>query len=68
MDQPTTHPSEEPPTRHIDHLEPAQLDAHARRPVAPAALSGRTRAGLWALRVFAFIVTAMILYTFITQL
>jgi len=36
--------------------------------VAPAALSGRTRAGLWVLRVFALIVTAMILYTFITQL
>jgi len=60
--------STESPTSHIDHLEPAQLDSHTRRPVAPAVLSRRARAGLWALRVFVLIVTAMIIYTFVTHL
>jgi len=60
--------SAESPTRPIDHLEPAQLDTHTRRPLAPAVLSRRTRAGLWTLRVFVLTVTAMIIYTFVTHL
>ncbi len=67
MDLPSDHPGEAA-TRHLDYLEPGQLDAHARRPVEPAALTGPTRAGLWVLRVFVLIVTAMIIYTFVTQL
>jgi len=65
---PTARPATAAPTRHTEHLEPAQLDAHARRPVPPAALTARTRAGLWALRVFVLIVSAMVIYTFIAQL
>ena len=50
------------------YLERKQLVADRRRPVARAALSRRARAGLWALRVFCFVVSAMVIYTFATQL
>jgi len=66
MDLPSTRPGEAA-TRHVNYLEPAQLEEYARRPVEPAALTGHIRAGLWALRVFVLIVTAMIIYAFVTQ-
>ncbi len=37
-------------------LEPDQLVGDAARPVPRASLSGRTRAALWALRVFVLLV------------
>jgi len=52
----------------IAHLERDQLVAETFRPVAPARLSRRVRAGLWALRVFVVIVGAMVIYTFIARL
>jgi hypothetical protein len=36
--------------------------------VPPAPLSGRARAALWVLRIFALIVSFTVIYTFITQL
>ena len=62
----------QPPERFEDeqvtHLERDQLVAETSRPVPRAALSARTAAGLWALRVFAVLVSLMVIYTFIAQL
>jgi hypothetical protein len=45
-----------------------QFVAETSRPVPPAALGMRVKAGLWALRVFVVIVSAMVIYTFVDQL
>lgn len=62
----------QPPARTDDELvaflEPAQLVADARRPVPPARLRRSTRRALWALRVFALLVSIMVIYTFFAQL
>lgn len=62
----------QPPERagkeQVMHLERDQLVAETSRPVPRAALSSRAAAGLWALRVFAVLVSLMIVYTFIEQL
>ena len=52
----------------IMHLERDQFVAETSRPVSRAALSSRTTAALWALRVFVVLVSLMVIYTFITQL
>lgn len=52
----------------IMHLERDQFRAETSRPVPRAALSRRVTAGLWALRVFVILVSAMVIYTFIAQL
>lgn len=52
----------------IEYLETDQLVAERSRPLAPATLSTGTRAGLWALRVFAVVLAAMVIYTFVAQL
>lgn len=52
----------------IMHLERDQLVAETARPVAPAQLGRRALAGLWALRLFAILVSAMVVYTFIARL
>ncbi len=52
----------------IMHLERDQFVAETSRPVPRAPLSARSRAGLWALRVFVVIVSLMVLYTFVEQL
>ena len=52
----------------VMHLERGQLIAETSRPVPRAALSARTAAALWALRVFAVLVSLMVIYTFIDQL
>jgi hypothetical protein len=52
----------------IMHLERDQLVAETFRPVAPARLGRRALLGLWALRVFAVLVSAMVLYTFLARL
>ena len=52
----------------IMHLERDQFVAETSRPVPRAALSARTTAALWALRVFVVLVSLMVVYTFIDQL
>jgi hypothetical protein len=52
----------------IAFLEADQLVAERSRPVARAHLSRWTRVGLWALRVFAIVLSLMVIYTFIAQL
>jgi hypothetical protein len=49
-------------------LERDQLVADTSRPLGRMALSRRTRAALWALRVFVVVVSAMVIYTFVAQL
>jgi hypothetical protein len=50
------------------HLERDQLVAETARPVPAAVLGRRAVLGLWALRVFAILVSAMVVYTFIARL
>ena len=52
----------------IMHLERDQFVAETSRPVPRAPLSTRAKAGLWALRVFVVLVSAMVVYTFVEQL
>ena len=49
-------------------LEPGQLTAVIRQPVLRAQLSGRAKIALWALRVLVTILSAMVIYTFFSQL
>lgn len=49
-------------------LERDQLVVDKSKPVPRAALTPRARAALWALRVFVLIVSAMVIYTFFSQL
>ena len=62
----------QPPERfeneQVVHLERGQLVAETSRPIPRATLSARAAAGLWALRVFAVLVSLMVIYTFIDQL
>ena len=52
----------------IMNLERDQFVAETSRPVARAALGARATAALWALRVFAVTVSAMVVYTFVVLL
>jgi hypothetical protein len=52
----------------IEYLERDQLVADRSVPVPRARLSRSAAIGLWALRVFAIVVSAMVIYTFIAQL
>lgn len=52
----------------VMYLERDQFVAETSKPVARAALSWRTTAALWALRVFVVLVSLMVLYTFVSQL
>jgi type IV secretory pathway VirB3-like protein len=52
----------------IAYLEHDQLVADKTRPVARAGLTRRASVGLWLLRVFVVLVSAMVTYTFISQL
>jgi hypothetical protein len=49
-------------------LEPGQLTAATRRPVPRAQLGRRAMIVLWALRVLVIILSAMVIYTFFSQL
>ncbi len=49
-------------------LEREQLVSDRSIAVPPAQLSRRARAGLWLLRIFALIVSFMVIYTFASQL
>jgi hypothetical protein len=53
---------------HATHLELGQLVTQTSRPVSRAVLSARAAAGLWTLRVFAVLVSLMVIYTFVDQL
>ena len=52
----------------IMHLERDQFVAETSRPVPSAALGKRASAGLWALRVFVLVVSAMVVYAFVAGL
>jgi hypothetical protein len=52
----------------IMNLERDQLVLETLRPVPRAVLSRRALLGLWALRVFSILVSAMVIYTFIARL
>lgn len=51
-----------------NHLEADQLAAETSRPVPRANLSSRAVAALWGLRVFAVVMSAMVVYVFVSQL
>lgn len=51
-----------------NHLEADQLAAETSRPVPPARLGARAIASLWVLRVFVVILSAMVIYVFVSQL
>lgn len=69
---PTVDPPSRPvPTEHeqlVEYLESDQLVEERARPLGPAHLSRRAALGLLALRVFAFVMAAMVIYTFVAQL
>jgi hypothetical protein len=66
-DRHTTHPDDLPEL--VGYLEPDQLvRAKQQQPVARKVLGKRANVWLWALRVFVVVVTAMVLYTFVSQL
>jgi hypothetical protein len=52
----------------IAYLERDQLVADKAQPVPRAALSPRATLALWALRIFVVVLSAMVIYTFATQL
>jgi hypothetical protein len=52
----------------IMHLERDQFVAETSRPVPRAPLGRHATVALWALRVFAVVVSLMVVYTFIHQL
>ena len=60
--------ADEDPNELIGYLESDQLVVERSQPVARARLSSRRRAMLWALRVFGLALSAMVLYTFVSQL
>jgi hypothetical protein len=62
--QPQQHSQDE----QVMQLDRGQLVAETSRPIPRAALSARAAAGLWALRVFAVLISLMVIYTFIEQL
>jgi hypothetical protein len=49
-------------------LERDQLVVDTSRPVRRMPLSRRMSAALWALRVFVVVISAMVIYTFVSQL
>jgi hypothetical protein len=66
--EPDLHPQQRFEDDQVMHLERGQLVTETSRPVSRAALSARAAAGLWALRVFAVLVSLMVVYTFTDQL
>jgi hypothetical protein len=59
---------EDPPEPMVEFLELDQLVAETFRPVERARLSERALTALWALRIFALLVSAMVIYTFVARL
>ena len=56
------------PEEMIGYLESDQLVQERSHPVPRAKLSGRRRGMLWALRAVGFGLSAMVVYTFVSQL
>ena len=52
----------------LAYLEPAQLVSDTSRRLPRVTLGPRAGAGLWALRLFAIILSLMVIYTFVSQL
>jgi hypothetical protein len=52
----------------VEFLERDQLVHDTSQPVGRMALSRAASTGLWAMRVFVIIVSAMVIYTFVSQL
>jgi hypothetical protein len=52
----------------VEFLERDQLVIDTSRPVRRMTLSRRASVALWALRVFVVVVSAMVIYTFASQL
>jgi hypothetical protein len=62
------HPDEQPTGPQPEtFLEREQLAVDKARPVPGATLSGRANLALWALRVFVGTLSAMVFYTFVSQ-
>jgi hypothetical protein len=51
-----------------NYLEADQLAAETSRPVPRAVLGRRATAALWGLRVFVVVMSAMVIYVFVSQL
>jgi hypothetical protein len=76
MARPATYPARTPTPRRGEwpggdpaaFLEPGQLTVATRRPVPRARLGRRAMIALWSLRVLVIILSAMVLYTFFSQL
>ncbi len=51
----------------LSYLEPAQLVSGTSRPLKRASLSARAQVALWTLRVFVVVLSAMVVYTFVSQ-
>jgi hypothetical protein len=76
MTPPATYPASTPRPRRGQRpggepavfLEPGQLTAATRRPVPRAQLGKRAMTALWALRVLVIVLSAMVIYTFFSQL
>ena len=66
--EPKRQPDDEQYEDLVMFLERDQLVGDKSQPLPRAHLSRRATAGLWALRIFAFIVGAMVIYTFFSQL
>jgi hypothetical protein len=49
-------------------LEPGQLVAETQQAIPRAQLSRRAHTALWALRIFVIVTSAMVIYTFFSQL
>jgi hypothetical protein len=68
MSEQDPQPQQRPEHEQVMHLERGQLVTETSRPVPRATLSAPAAAGLWALRVFAVLVSLMVVYAFISQL
>jgi hypothetical protein len=66
--QPFPADHEEPEDELIMHLEHDQLVAETLRPLPRAHVGPRALFGLWVLRIFVVMVSAMVIYTFISRL
>jgi hypothetical protein len=66
--EPLVDPGPDEDEQLVQFLESDQLAEERARPVSRAELSGRAAAGLWALRVLAIVLAAMVIYTFAAQL
>jgi hypothetical protein len=65
---PIPRPGQRPGGEPAVFLEPGQLTAATQRPVPRAHLGRRAMIALWALRVLVIILSAMVIYTFFSQL